>query len=136
MALIEGAGFRNATFIGCKLLGVDFTRCNRFLFSFSFQESCLDYCTFFGTKLRKTRFTGCSLKETDFTETDLTEAIFDVCDLSGTKFSSTILEKADFHTANNFDIDPDRNKMKKAKFSSMNLGGLLFKHQLVISHDG
>ena len=56
MSIIEGAGFRDAAFTGCKIQGVDFTRCNRFMFSFTFKDSHIDYCTFFGTKLRKTNF--------------------------------------------------------------------------------
>lgn len=136
MAVIDGAGFRNAVFTGCKVLGVDFTRCNKFLFSFSFHECLVDYCTFFGTKLKKTRFEDCSMKEVDFSEADLTASVFKNCDLAGARFSNTILEKADFRTAHNFSIDPDGNRVKKAKFSASNLAGLLHKHQLDIDYDG
>lgn len=132
LTIIEGAGFRNATFIGSKLLGIDFTRCNRFMFSFAFQDCHIDYCTFFGTKLRKTNFINCTLKETDFSEADLSVAVFEKCDLSETRFLNTILEKTDFRTAQNFSIDPEANKMKKSKFDAANLAGLLFKYQLDI----
>jgi len=36
MAVIEGTGFKDATFRSCKLLGVDFSQCNKFMFSFQF----------------------------------------------------------------------------------------------------
>lgn len=134
MALLEGAGLRDVVFTSCKILGVDFTRCNKFMFSFEFNECYLDYCTFAYTKLKKTQFSGCSLKEVDFSNTDLTESVFKKCDLSGTRFSNTILEKVDFRTAQNFSIDPDANKMKKAKFSALDLVGLLQKYNLDISY--
>jgi fluoroquinolone resistance protein len=133
MALLEGTGLGDVVFVGCKLLGVDFTRCNKFMFSFSFEDCHLDYSTFYGTKLRKTRFKKCVLKETDFTAADLTGAIFDQCDLQGTIFSNSNLEKTDFRTAKNFSIDLDANKVKDAKFSSENVVGLLDKYKLDIT---
>jgi len=36
MTKVRGAGFRNANFKECKILGVDFSECNKFMFSFSF----------------------------------------------------------------------------------------------------
>lgn len=56
---------------------------------------------------------------------DLSGAVFDQCDLSGAKFEGTQLEKADFRTAFHFSIDPVKNSIRKARFSSMNLEGLL-----------
>lgn len=134
MALLDGAGFRDARFAGCKMLGVNFTRCNRFMFSFSFSECILDYATFFGTRLRKTPFLDCSLKEVDFSEADLTAADFKNSDLTGARFLNTILEKADFRNAQNFGIDPDCNNIKKARFSAFNLSGLLYKYNLDIEY--
>lgn len=133
MTEIEGVGFRNILFTGSKILGIDFTRCNKFMFSFRFENCIIDYCTFFGTKLKKTHFIKCSLKETDFSEADLSSVEFTNTDLTGAKFSNTMLEKANFRSATNFTIDPEFNKLKKAKFSSFQLEGLLYKYQLDIS---
>lgn len=132
MADVNGTGFRNAVFIGCKMLGVDFTRCSTFAFSFSFTECHLDFSNFYGRKLRKTTFKKCTLKEVEFTDADLSASEFLECDLSSTVFANTILEKVDFRTAVNFAIEPDINKMKKAKFSTKNLEGLLYKYDLAI----
>lgn len=132
MADIDGTGFRNAVFIGCKLLGLDFTRCSKFAFSFSFTDSHLDYSNFFGVKLRKTVFKNCTLKEVEFSEADLAASEFLNCDLTSSRFSNTNLEKVDFRTAINFAIDPDGNKLNKAKFSALNLSGLLYKYNLDI----
>ncbi len=135
MTKIRGTGFRNAIFKGCKILGVDFSECDKFSFSFSFYNCHLDYSTFFGTKLLKTRFEKCSLQETDFSEVNLSSSVFSDCDLTGAIFSNTILEKVDFRTANNYSIDPDYNRLKKAKFSALNLEGLLYKYQLDIEYN-
>lgn len=132
MAEVEGVGFQNAKFVGCKILGVNFSRSNRFAFSFYFEECTLDYSVFVGTKLQKTKFINCSLREVDFAQTDLTSSLFTGSDLLGTLFSGTILEKADFRTAKNFSIDPEHNRLKKAKFSSFHLENLLHKYQLDI----
>ncbi|UII26604.1 pentapeptide repeat-containing protein [Fulvivirga maritima] len=132
MTIMESVGLSSCTFVNCKLMGVDFTRCNSFRFSFNFHECFLDYSIFVGTKMKKTIFSHCSLKETNFSNTDLTLASFDNCDLEGTVFSHTILIGVDFRTAKNFSIDPNYNKMKRAKFSSVNLAGLLDQHQLNI----
>lgn len=130
MTEVAGAGFRDITFTGCKILGIDFSQCNRFMFTFHFDNCIMDYCTFFGTKLDKTLFNKCSLKEVDFNEANLASSIFTECDLTGALFSNTNLEKADFRTAVNFAIDPEFNKVKKAKFTSFQLEGLLYKYGL------
>lgn len=39
MTILNGAGMRDVTFIECKVLGVDFTKCNKYMFSFSFTNS-------------------------------------------------------------------------------------------------
>jgi len=134
MTVIEGTGFRDATFKSCKILGVDFSQCNKFMFSFRFDNCIMDLCTFYGRKLKETRFVQCSLKNVDFSETDLTSSIFSNSDLTGATFSNTLLEKVDFRTATNFSIDPEFNKLKKAKFSALQLEGLLYKYQLDIDY--
>jgi uncharacterized protein YjbI with pentapeptide repeats len=72
------------------------------------------------------------LIETDFGECDLSEAVFDNCDLARAVFDNTILEKTDFRTAYNFSIDPEHNRVKKAKFSISGLQGLLLKYDIKI----
>jgi fluoroquinolone resistance protein len=72
------------------------------------------------------------LHEIDFTETNLSAAVFDHSDLSGSIFDGTKLEKADFRTAYNYSIDPERNRLKKAKFSLSGAAGLLDKHDIQI----
>lgn len=122
----------DVSFRGCKLVGVQFDWCREFLFSVKFENCDLKLAVFFKRKLKKTLFKNCNLQETDFTEADLTESVFDNCDLQRAVFQYTMLEKADFSTSFNFSIDPEQNRMKKARFSRMGLGGLLDKYGLVI----
>ena len=70
--------------------------------------------------------------EVDFTEADLTGALFDNCDLSQARFERTNLEKADLRSSRNFSIDPEINKIKKAKFSIHGITGLLDKYEIEI----
>lgn len=132
MAEIEGASFRKVKFIGSKLLGLDFSRCNTFGLSFYFEETSLDYSVFFDVKLKNTRFINCSLREIDFSNADLSGAVFTGSDFLGARFMNTNLEKSDFRTAENFSIDPTNNKIRKAKFSSFQLSNLLQKYELEI----
>jgi uncharacterized protein YjbI with pentapeptide repeats len=82
--------------------------------------------------MKKTKFENCSLKEVDFTETDLSDAEFNSCDLLRAVFINSNLEKTDFRTAINFSIDPDKNKIRKARFATSGLAGLLGKYNLEI----
>jgi uncharacterized protein YjbI with pentapeptide repeats len=75
---------------------------------------------------------ACSLREVDFTSADLSETVFERCDLTMAIFSQTNLEKADFTTAFNYQIDPEQNRMKKARFSPEGIAGLLVKYKIVI----
>jgi fluoroquinolone resistance protein len=132
LAVLQNTGLKDIIFVGCKMMGLDFTVCNNFLFSMSFQDCILDYSTFLQKKMKKTNFIDCSLQDADFSNADLTMALFKNCDLMSTVFAGTILEKADFRSAKNFSLDPSENKMKQAKFSHLQLAGLLEKFDLAI----
>ena len=82
--------------------------------------------------IKKTVFKNSSLLEVDFAESDLTEAVFDLCDLAMANFEQTILEKVDFTTASHYSIDPENNRIKKAKFSISGISGLLEKYNIDI----
>ena len=100
------------------------------MFSLQFEKCNLNYAIFLGRNLKNTAFIDCSLKEADFSDADLTACKFTQSDLTLTRFSNTNLEKADFRGAVNFSIEPEFNKMKKAKFNLYQLEGLLYKYQL------
>lgn len=72
------------------------------------------------------------MHEVDFVESDLSNAVFDNCDLRGAIFDKSILEKADFRTAYNYSINPENNRLKKARFSISGVAGLLDKYGIEI----
>ena len=88
--------------------------------------------SFFQLKLKKIRFNNCKLQEVDFAETDLSKAVFNNCELNNALFDKTILEKADLRTAHHYTINPENNRIKKARFSISGIAGLLNKYQIQI----
>ncbi len=140
LAKLAQTALKDIKFNNCKMLGLNFGECNEFGFVVSFDTCILDRSSFLSmvsplkkrVKLRQTIFKNSQLYEVDFTECDLSSASFDNCDLTGAIFKDTILEKADFRTAINYSIDPELNRIKKAKFSRLGIAGLLDKYDLEI----
>lgn len=131
-ANLTKTGLKNVKFKDCKLLGLRFENCDPFLFEVDFDNCVLNLSSFYKLKLKKTRFKDSNLSEVDFTESDLASSLFANCDLAGATFERTILEKADLRSARNYSIDPELNKIKKAKFSIHGIAGLLDKYDIGI----
>ncbi|MDA0194577.1 MAG: pentapeptide repeat-containing protein [Bacteroidetes bacterium] len=131
-AKIINTAFREIKFKNCKMLGLHFNTCNPFLFSAEYESCQLNLSSFYKCSLKNTIFEKCSLNEVDFAESDLTSSTFNNCDLIGATFEHTILEKADFRMAYNFLINPETNRIKKAKFSMAGVAGLLSKYDIEI----
>jgi fluoroquinolone resistance protein len=129
---LAGAILNDVRFAGCKILGVHFEDCNEVLFTVSFNNCLLNFSSFYKHTAKKTSFRHCSLQEVDFTDADFTSALFDNCDLLNAHFENTVLEKADLRTAFNYTIDPEINRIRKAKFSKEGLAGLLGKYDIEI----
>lgn len=134
MSKLEKTALLNILFKDSKMLGLHFDDCNIFGLSFRFENCILNHSTFYKLKIKNTVFKNVQLRETDLTESDLTSSVFENCDLSGATFDYTILEKVDFRTSYNYSIDPERNRMKKAKFSIDGVSGLLNKYDIVIDN--
>jgi len=132
MTKLAGSSLRDVTFKQCKLLGVNFSECEDFLFSVRFEECILDYASFSRKKMPKTKFINTSLKQVTFAGANLSNSIFDQADLTDAIFNGTDLKEADFRTANNYAIDPELNAIKKAKFSLHGVAGLLTKYGIRI----
>jgi fluoroquinolone resistance protein len=140
LAKLTQTALKDIKFKGCKMLGLNFGECNEFGFAVSFDTCILDRSSFLGTasplkkrvKLKQTVFKNSQLYEVDFTECDLSSASFDNCDLTGAIFKDTILEKTDLRNAINYSIDPELNRIKKAKFSRSGIAGLLDKYDIEI----
>lgn len=124
--------FQDTTFTDCKMLGLHFENCSDFGFSVLFKNCVLDQSSFFEKKLKKGSFINCRIHEADFAGCDLSQTSFSGSDLLGTLFENTNLEKADFRLAYNFNIAPAKNRLKKAKFSSAGLIGLLYEYDIEV----
>jgi fluoroquinolone resistance protein len=132
LAVLLDTGLQDIQFKDCKLSGADFSKSQDFLFAVNFENCILDNAVFYKKKNKRAKFLDCSLTEADFTEADLTDVKFENCNLNRAFFDHTILKNADLCTSYNFIIDPDKNDIKKAKFSAQGLPGLLAKYDIKI----
>jgi fluoroquinolone resistance protein len=132
MAKLGKTAFKDVKFKDCKLTGLHFHDCSEFLFEVSFDNCQLQLSSFYKLKLKNTLFKNSVLYEVDFSEADLTASVFDRCDLDRAIFDNTILEKVDFRTSFSYSINPEMNKMKKARFSAAGIAGLLDKYDIEV----
>lgn len=82
--------------------------------------------------MKNTPFSGSKLKDVHFTNTILIGADFSDVDLTGAIFHNSDLSKAEFSKATRYTIDPQTNKIKKAKFSLPEALGLLQAFDIMI----
>lgn len=129
---IANTTLSETNFSRCKMMGLKFECLNDFILSFTFDHCILNMSSFYQMQLRNQLFVHCKFIETDFTEADMTNTVFDNCDLQRAHFEGTVLEKADFRTASNLSFNPEKNKIKKAKFSKESAMGLLGQYDIVI----
>jgi fluoroquinolone resistance protein len=132
LAKFQKTFFQDVKFKDCKMLGLRFEHCDPFNLSFGFDNCQLNHSSFYRLKLKKILFKNCQLQECDFTDTDLSNAVLDDCDLAKSTFENTILEKGDLRTAYNYTIDPELNRVKKARFSLQGVPGLLTRYDIEI----
>jgi fluoroquinolone resistance protein len=109
---LEGCRFQDARFIDCKIVGVEFFKCDKTFFSACFENCLLHYCNFSDLNMKNALFRGSKLRENYFT--------------------NTCLNGADFSTATQYAIDPQTNKIKKARFSIPEVIGLLHGFDITI----
>lgn len=132
MADLKNTAFQEVIFSNCKLMGLRFDECRQFLLALNFRDCLLNFSSFFKLKMKNTEFKNCTLQEVEFIGTDLTEANFESCDLLGAVFENTILVKADFRSSVHYHIDPENNRIGRARFSISGLPGLLDKYDIVV----
>jgi uncharacterized protein YjbI with pentapeptide repeats len=132
LVTLNGTLFQEASFRDCKMLGLKFENCNKFGLSVYFRNCTLNNSSFYRAKMKKTVFIDCNLQHVDFSEADLFDSSFENSDLEQAVFDNSNLEKVDFRGAKNFIIDPEKNRMKQAKFLRPDLMGLLLKYNMQI----
>jgi uncharacterized protein YjbI with pentapeptide repeats len=117
MANLMNAKVRSATFLDCKLMGIDWSNVTGVIFGVGFEGCVLSYGSFVGLKMANTKFVRCKAHETTFADLDLTGADFSDTELNGAKFLDTDLTSADLSTAIEYGINPNENRLNKTKFS-------------------
>lgn len=125
LVMASNTSWQEVTFYECKMTGTNLAASNGFSLSFTFEGCILSYAIFQELKLQGTHFTKCILQEAEFSGANLSGAVFKECDLSRTVFQHTNLEGADFTTALYYSINPNLNRVRKARFSRFGLEGLL-----------
>jgi fluoroquinolone resistance protein len=131
-ASVKNTRLSDVTFINCKLTGVNFSESKDFGFSLQLENCILDYTIFERKKPAKSVFRNCKVHGADFTQADLSKCRFDHCDFWDSVFANTNLSGVDFTTCKNFDIDPTTNNVRKAKFLSSDLAGLLTRFDIIV----
>jgi len=124
--------FLNARFDGCKILGINFTRCNHFLMRMDFSRCIIQMCTFIHLEQKGICLKECKIYDCDFGYADLQGADFSGSDLRDSIFQNTNLSGASFINAINYSINPNENIIKKAKFSFPEAMSLLDKFDIII----
>ncbi len=132
MAKLANTSFRKVRFRNCKLLGLRIEHCNPFLLAFDFDNCILNFSSFYKLKMKKVQFKSCSIQDVEFIESEFPYSSFEDSDLNRTVFQASNLEGSDFRTAYNYSIDPEINRITKAKFFVEGLPGLLEKYNLSI----
>ena len=125
--------FNDVRFEGCKLVGVHFETCDPLLLGLGFKGCNLTLASFYEMDISGTHFLDCRMHKMDFTESVLSKCNFAECDLKDAVFEGTHLERASFISAFNYTIDPNKNRVKKARFSQEGLIGLLKKYDIVVN---
>lgn len=129
---VKNCKISDIEFVHCKLTGVNFSESKDFAFAAIFESCILDYAIFERKKLNKTVFSNCKIHNADFTQSDLSKCKVHNCDFWDAVFDGTNLSGIDFSTSKNFTIDPTSNNIRKAKFLSSDLAGLLTKFDIII----
>ncbi len=102
LAKLKNSSLQEVKFVNCKLLGVQFSDCRKFMLELDFDSCILKLSLFSGLKLKNTRFRNCDMQETDF------------------------------RAAFNYSINPETNRLGKAKFSIPGVTGLLDTYGIII----
>jgi len=131
-AAVSNARFSDVGFFNCKLTGINFSESKDFGFSIQLENCIVDYAIFERKKPNKSTFTNCKIHGADFTQADLSKCKFHNCDFWDAVFANTNVGGVDFTTSKNFTIDPTINNVRKAKFLSSDLAGLLTRFDIIV----
>jgi uncharacterized protein YjbI with pentapeptide repeats len=124
---------QDASFVECKILGMDFTETNDFIIKIDFDKSKVIDCIFSELNLKNTNFTNSEILNCDFFQTNLSKSDFSNSSLMGSVFEGTNLSNATFTDATEYQINPSKNKLKGATFSLPEAISLLNNFEIKIN---
>lgn len=130
---IAGCFLQDVTFSECKLVGIEFHKCNKTFFCVNIKQCALLNCNFSDLSMQKASFNQSQIRDCFFTNAQLSEADFTGVDLQGSIFHNCKLDKADFRGAKNYAINLQTNAAKKAKFSYPEVMTLLKYFDIIIN---
>lgn len=113
---LTGSRFIDCEFFDCKMIGINWTEVEEPV-KIKIENSKIDYSIFFAMDLRRIEITECEAREVNFENADISKGKFNGTNFISSKFKNTNLSASDFREAMNYDINPEFNKIKKAKFS-------------------
>lgn len=128
----EGCFLQDVLFDQCKIVGVEFFKCDKTFFAINIKESVVSTCNFSDLTMKRASFHKSQIKDCFFINTQLVEADFTNTDLQGTVFHKSNLNKSDFSGAINYSINLQSNTVKNAKFSYPEVMGLLKSFDIII----
>jgi len=115
---IKNTKIRGNKFKSCKMVGVDWSVFEVGLsFGNSFENCVLDMSNFTGLNISHFEAYKSSFNEVWFNEANLSESVLKECDFEGAYFNNSNLYKADLRSSYGYMINPQFNKISKAKFS-------------------
>lgn len=137
MAKFINTGFNEAVFENCKLIGIDWTKVKwpfvKLACPVKFYQCDLSFSNFFEINLVDAVFEECKVHEVDFRGAELNGASLCYNDFYKSIFQHCNLSKSDFTGSTNYLINPEENKITKAKFSFPEVMDLLRHLDITIS---
>lgn len=128
---INQSEFINISFEECKMLGINWTEAKN-ITRLNFLKSKLNHSSFYGMKLKDLIIEDCISQEVDFVNAVIQKAILCNTDLTDSKFNNTDLSGVDLSNAKNYNINPNYNKIMKAKFTIPDVLNLLQGFDIII----
>lgn len=123
---------KDCTFKESKLTGMNFSPMKDFGFAVHFNQCNLSYTSFDKKKLNKSSIHHSNCRGANYTQADLSKCTIQHCNFMEAVFMHTDISGVDFTTNQHFLIDPNLNKVKKTRFASHSLGGLLYLYDIII----
>lgn len=125
MLILSYSRFQDTIFVHSKIMGLNFSKCNNFLLSFNFEDCNVSNSIFSDMELKEIHFKNCKVNDCDFININLSDSSFENSNLKGTVFDNANLSNANFENAKEYSIDPNKNILRKAKFSFPEVVSLL-----------